>query len=221
MRIVFIHGLGETNDIFNKISTLLAGEHSFINLWEALGTERRRGLTPLHFCEELIERYGIQTSDIIIGHSTGGRLAYLIKHLNGNPIVQIASWTDQSKLVSPIKSVSLTLLLVRTGVLLSKRVGASMIKRYKNREDSKPFYVEAMNNLRNGNRNTVVNQFKLALLPVKESITVVPDLRIHAKKDNIVRYPDEDFIEVPGDHFSLVIHPDDVAKHINTYLTGE
>lgn len=49
-------------------------------------------------------------------------------------------------------------------------------------------------------------------------LTVQPDLRIHARPDNIVGSPDETFVEVPGDHFSLVFHPELVAAPIRTLL---
>jgi hypothetical protein len=58
----------------------------------------------------------------------------------------------------------------------------------------------------------MVNQFKLALLHVPTKVNVSPDLRIHAKRDNIVRIPDEEFYEVPGDHFSLLTHSEEVAR---------
>ncbi len=51
-------------------------------------------------------------------------------------------------------------------------------------------------------------------------LTVQPDLRVHARPDNIVAPPDEPFVEVPGDHFSLVFYPELVAKPIRTLLSG-
>ena len=95
-----------------------------------------------------------------------------------------------------------------------------MIKNYRRRENSKLFYIQALENLEKGNRNCVVNQFKLALEEVDEEVKTSPDLRIHAKRDNIVRYPDEEYAEVPGDHFSLVTHPKEVVDIILPFLSA-
>ncbi len=93
-----------------------------------------------------------------------------------------------------------------------------MFDHYRRRDDTKPFYIETFRNLKEGNRNCVVNQFKLALTPAKEKVTIEPDVRIHAKRDNIVGYPDVPFYEVPGDHFSLLTHPEEVLEGIRTVL---
>ncbi|MFY0606794.1 MAG: alpha/beta hydrolase [Cyclobacteriaceae bacterium] len=218
MRIIFIHGLGETKSCFRKIAAELPGEHTFISLWEALGDKKRPELIVIGFCNELIESYNIRSEDIIIGHSTGAKLAYFIKHLNGNKIIQIAGWTDQSKVILPIKNIKLIYFLVRSGLLFLDVVNQYVIDRYKRRDESKPFYVEALTNLKSGNRNCVLNQYKLALSNVEEEVSVEPDLRIHAKRDNIIRYPDESFHEVPGDHFSLLTYPDEVLSGIRSVI---
>lgn len=218
MRIIFIHGLGETASIFDKIAPQLKGNHEFISLWDSLGTSRRPKLKVLDFCQELIDEYKIRKEDLIIGHSTGGRLAHYIKHLNGNTIIQIASWTKQGKPLFPIQNRQVIYFLVRSGILISNWGAHYMIKNYNRRDNSKPYYIEAIENLKSGSRNCVVNQFKLALEPVDEQIMTIPDLRIHAKRDNIVRIPDEVYAEVPGDHFSLVTHPKEVVKLILPFL---
>lgn len=219
MRIIFIHGLGETNEIFNKLAGYLPGEHEYISLWESLGNERREDFEALEFSKEFIQKYNIAKEDIIIGHSTGGRLAHFIKHLNGNTIIQIASWTQDDRPILPTPNIKLLYFLVRSGMLFSGLIMNYLFNRYKNRDSTKEYYEEAFYNLKNGNRNCVLSQFKLALEPIDEPINTSPDLRIHAKRDNVVRFPDEPFIEVPGDHFSLLTHPQMVAEHINKFLS--
>lgn len=219
MRIIFIHGLGETKSCFSNIAPELPGEHEYISLWESLGTQRRSDLKVLDFCQELIDAYQIKPTDIIIGHSTGGRLAHYIKHLNGNKIIQIAGWTDDGKPRFPIvKSKRMIYCIIRSGLLFTKFGTQFMIDNYKRREDSKAYYVETLQNLKEGNRNCVVNQFKLALEGVDGKIETTPDLRIHAKRDNVVKYPDEPFHEVPGDHFSLLTHAKEVLAPIKSFL---
>ena len=216
MRIIFIHGLGETESCFSEIAPELNGEHVFINLWEALGNSRRPKLNVINFCRELIDSYDINKEDTIIGHSTGGRLAHYIKHLNGNKVIQIASWTQEGKPRFPIKNRKVIYFLVRSGLLFTKYGSQYMIDNYKRQEQSKPYYVKTFENIIKGNRNCVVNQFKLALMSADEMVITEPDLRIHAKRDNVVAYPDEPYHEVPGDHFSLLTHPRDVLAAIKS-----
>ena len=218
MRILFIHGLGETDSCFRNIAPKLPGEHTFISFWEALGDSRRPKLTVIDFCIELIETYDIKPDDVIIGHSTGARLAHYIKHLNGNKIIQIAGWTDQSKVILPIKNINFIYFLVRSGLMYLNAVNQYMIGYYKRRDESKAYYIESLALLKAGNRNCVVNQYKLALSNVEEKVTTEPDLRIHAKRDNIIRFPDELFHEVPGDHFSLITYPEEVLAAIGTVV---
>jgi len=218
MRLVLIHGLGEDNSIFDAIALDLPGDHLFINLWEALGDGKRPRLNIIDFCKELVERYSIDKNDIIIGHSLGGRIAHHIKHVNGNKVIQIASWTTQGKASFPMKSRRLGYFFIRLGFLGIKSVKRYMMKKYRH-DYSKKYYEQALDNLINGNRNCVVNQFRLAFDPARENVTESPDLRIHAKKDYIVRYPNETFDEVSGDHFSLLTHPAEVVKSIKSFLT--
>jgi hypothetical protein len=42
----------------------------------------------------------------------------------------------------------------------------------------------------------------------------VPDLRIHARKDTVIRYPKEPFHEISGDHFTLITNPNEVIEPI-------
>jgi hypothetical protein len=53
---------------------------------------------------------------------------------------------------------------------------------------------------------------------VPEGFRGQPDLRIHARADTIIRYPDEPALEVPGDHFSLHTHPREVYEPIRDFL---
>src|SRR5580692_437907 len=107
MRIFYIHGFGENETIFSKISPFIPGEQIFLNVWELLGDAPRPGINVLNFAEELVKKYAITKNDLIIGHSMGGWIALHIKHLTGCPIVQIASWTDPGRIISPFKSAEL------------------------------------------------------------------------------------------------------------------
>ena len=56
--------------------------------------------------------------------------------------------------------------------------------------------------------------------PLKEPITVMPDLRIHAKGDHIIKPPDEPYVLVPGDHFSLYTYPETVYRPIVDFISS-
>lgn len=215
MRLVFIHGFGENESVFDGIRADLPGEHLCIDLWEALGTNKRPDLGWLDFCQELITKYRILQDDWIIGHSLGGKLAFGLKHLMGNSIVQIASWTDQNKTILPINSPSLLLWMAKNRLMFNAPIKRYLLSMY-NRPDTKVYYSEAYDRLIRESLNCSVNQFRLILEAIPETVSVQPDLRIHARRDNIVRFPDEACHEVPGDHFCLITHPKEVSAAINS-----
>lgn len=217
MRLIFIHGFGETASVFDEIVTQLPGEHVFIDLWTALGNDKRPELDMIDFSRELVESYDIKPDNIIIGHSLGGKIAHHIKHVNGNRIIQIASWTDQSKVLLPIKNKRVLLWLARCGYMFSKLNKSFMMKLYK-REETKSIYEEAFDRLIHAHHNCSINQLRLIVEPISKAVEVRPDLRIHARRDNIIRYPDESFQEVPGDHFCLQTHSKEVSDAIKTIL---
>ncbi|WP_420319014.1 alpha/beta fold hydrolase [Ekhidna sp.] len=217
MRLVFIHGFGETKAVFDHIADQLPGEHVFVDLWQSLGEGKRPNLNVIDFCKELIKRHDIRESDIVIGHSLGGKISHHIKHLQNNRIIQIASWTDQQKVNFPVKSEKLLLWLARNGFLFNKASKKFLLKSY-NRPETLPYYEEAFDRLIEAHKHCSVNQLRLLLAPISKEIVLKPDLRIHAKRDNIIRYPNESFVEVPGDHFCLLTHPEEVSDAIKSIL---
>lgn len=215
---IFIHGFGEHESIFSKIAPFIPGEHTFLNVWELLGDQPLPDINVLVFAKTLVEKYGIISQDIIIGHSMGGWIAWHIKHFTGSPVVQIASWTDTDRPYLPVKSVKMIYWLVRNGLFFNrfmKRLFSS--KGYKDKP-SKQIYEETFDRLIYGNKENVINQLRLILTPSPERPTVQPDLRIHARADLVVRPPREAFREVPGDHFTLYTHPEAVYEPVNAFL---
>ncbi len=217
MRIIFIHGLGDTTQVFDELAPLLPGEHVFVDLWKSLGNARRRHLNIIDFCKELIVQYNIEQRDVIVGHSLGGWIAYHMKQVQPNRIIQIGSATQLDKFKFPIRNRKIIYAFARSGVLFSSTAKSYLLKKYR-REATKSYYTQALDNLASGNCNCVVNQLRLIFDEVDISVNVEPDLRIHARRDNIVWYPNEDFEEVPGDHFCLTTHPKEVATAIGSFL---
>jgi len=220
MRILFIHGFGENETIFSKIRPFINGEQVVLNVWELLGYVPRPDINVLSFANELVQKYGITKNDVVIGHSMGGWIALHIKYLTGCHIVQIASWTDPTRIVSPFKNPDIYLWLVRHGFIFNRVVKwLSISKNYKGKP-SIDIYREAFDRLMQGNIENVINQLRLILTPVPEKVAMTPDLRIHALADTIVRHPKELFYEVPGDHFTLYTHPQTVYEPIVAFLAN-
>jgi len=120
MRLIFIHGFGENEGIFDKIAPALDGEKVFVNIWSILGNAPREGLNVVDFAQELINRFHIQSTDVIIGHSMGGWIAYHIKQHIGCRIVQIGSWTRFNRVISPIRKGSTIYWLVRKDLYINR-----------------------------------------------------------------------------------------------------
>jgi hypothetical protein len=68
-----------------------------------------------------------------------------------------------------------------------------------------------------GDKTVLVKQLKAILNRVQE-VMVTPELRIHAISDDIVKPPDQPFVKVPGDHFTLYTYPETVYQPIVSFL---
>jgi pimeloyl-ACP methyl ester carboxylesterase len=218
MRILFIHGFGEDNDIFSKIAPHIGGDHIFLDVWALLGDTPRPDINVLDFAKDLVASYNISQKDVIIGHSMGGWIAYHIKHLTNSPIVQIGSWTHFDRVILPISNPKIIYGAVRNGLFfngLSKAIYT--VAGYRNKP-SKDIFRYTFDNLIQGNRENIINQLRLILTPISEKISVIPDLRIHAWKDLVIRPPHEPFHVVSGDHFTLYSSPQEVYEPINDFL---
>lgn len=219
MRLIFIPGFGEDEFIFDHLHPLLPGEDKlFLNLWKELPNFRRTELNAALFANELIERYGITEKDVIISHSLGGWIALFIKQQVHCPIVQIASWTERSKVVTPIPNRHLLFFFAKTGLSFNSIMLQGTLKKFYQNNPSAVVFKKVFTRLKQGNKANVGNQLRLIYNPVKEPMTVTPDLRIHARKDPIVRFPDGPVHEVPGDHFTLYTYPETVANPINQLI---
>jgi hypothetical protein len=217
MRIFFIPGLGEDTFIFDKIEPFIQGEKIFIDNWSLLGQVEENGLQVTAYAEFLIRRFSITQADVVIGHSLGGWVALHIKNIVGCPIVQIASWTDMKKVFKPANR-HVMYWAARKGVGLNSTVlKALLLVKYKHAA-SREIFTIIFKRIMAGDKNIFTKQLEMIFNPYKRAVKVEPDLRIHAKSDEIVRPPDQPFIEVPGDHFTLYTYPDKVYKPIVQFL---
>ena len=215
---LFIHGFGENEAIFSKITPAIAGEHILLNVWDLLGNEPRPDINVLDFAKEIVDKYAITKEDVVIGHSMGGWIAYYIKHITGSPIIQIASWTHFDRVILPISKPSIIYWLAQNGLFFNRfQKELYTFFAYKNKPSKEIFRITC-DQLRQGNKNNIVNQLRLILTPVSEQPTIQPDLRIHARRDLVIRPPRESFHLVSGDHFTLYTSPKEVYEPINTFL---
>ncbi|MCC9137004.1 alpha/beta hydrolase [Pontibacter silvestris] len=218
MRVFLLPGFGEDESIFDKIYPHIPGEKIFLNPWVLLGSQPRTEINALRYARELTNWYAIKQEDVIIGHSTGGWVALHIKHILNCPIIQISSWTERYKVVKPETKPELAYWLTKKGLLFNRLTKYLLIKKRYESKPSAPVFASVFDKLIKGNKNNVNNQLRLIFEDVNEPVTVEPDLRIHARADNIVQVPDQPFHEVPGDHFSLYIYPEKVYVPIVDFL---
>ncbi|QCR22558.1 alpha/beta hydrolase [Pontibacter sp. SGAir0037] len=218
MRIFLIPGFGEDEAIFDKIAPHLSGKKIYLNPWVLLGNQPRPELNALLYAKELVKWFAIRPDDVLIGHSTGGWVALHIKHLVYCPVVQVSSWTESQKVVKHGTNKELAYWLTKKGLLFNRFTKNYLLrKNYKN-TPSAPVFASVFERLIKGNKNNVNNQLRLILNPIHETIYVEPDLRIHARADTIVKYPDQQVQEVPGDHFALYTYPQHVYQPIVAFL---
>ena len=218
MRLIFIPGFGETPRIFDRIAPSLPGEKLFIDNRELLGSKPMPDITALQYAQLLVDKQHISREDVVIGHSMGGWVAHAIKHLTGCSIVQIASWTDPEKVILPIKNPKIVYWLVRNGLYLNwvnKQIFSWL--NYRNKPSAQIFN-EVFQELIDSPHDYVINQLRVILNPLELAITTLPELRIHSGDDSIIRFPDQSAVRVSGDHFNLVIHPEEVIAPIQSFL---
>ncbi len=217
MRIFFIHGFGENENIFEKIAPTIGGNQIFINVWNEVGNIPQPELNVLAFAKKLSQNYTITENDVVIGHSMGGRIGLHIKHFSNCKLIQIASWTNPDRVISPIKNRETLYWLTKYGIYLNRFTKWLAVRKGFKNKPSRQIFEQTIDALIAGNKHCVVNQLRLIFEPV-EAINIEPELRIHAKADNIIRKPKTDFYEVPGDHFTLVTYPETVVKPILEFL---
>lgn len=215
MKLIFIHGFAEKATIFDEIrKTIIMGEQIVLNLEEDLTDwhDAPKDMDVQKLALHLIQKYKIMAQDCIIGHSMGGWIASYIKQNVGCKAILLASLTNQAKLLSPLSNLTLLKYSVRWSITQS----LMMVNYLKNRyhfPESKQLYDGLIGDLAAMDKKYLFQQMQV-LFAKAPPLTITPDLRVHARKDNIVKFPDEPFVEVSGDHFSLVFHAKEVCDAV-------
>lgn len=217
-RIFLIHGYVEDPTIFDKLRPLLpAADYVPINLadeflrWKPSGPVNVRSLATY-----LTDQYAITPNDVVIGHSMGGWTAINVKEVSGATTIQLASWTNQKKIRFPTDNLTVLKLLAKSGLTQGQVLTNYFMKQYPF-DESRDLYCRLVKDSRQMTREYIWQQLQTLFAQVPP-LTVRPDLRIHARRDSIVGPPDETYVDVPGDHFSLVFYPELVAGPIRMLL---
>ena len=217
-RIFLIHGYVEDSTIFDKLVPLLPPA-DFVRIDLDDEFERWQPTVPVNvqlLAQYLTDFYKITADDVVIGHSMGGWIAIHIKQVIGASAVLLASFTNQKKILFPTDNLTILRILLRSGVTQSRPLNNYFKKQYPFVE-SRELYNQLIDGSMRMTRRYVWQQIQTLFAKVPP-LTVQPDLRIHARPDNIVGVPDEPFVEVPGDHFSLFFHSELVAAPIRALL---
>lgn len=220
-RIIFIPGLGEDEKVFDNVLPLIKGEKLVLNTWHLHGDEPRGKINAVDMARETIDRYKLTKDDVLIGHSLGGLIALFIKKILGCKIIQVGSYTSHDRVKVPISNHNIIKWAVKYHLFFNPFIRWLVLRLQYNSKPSKLWVKHVFNLLKNGNKDNVINQLTAALTPIKTENKVEPDLRIHSKNDLIVRPPKEPYVEIPGDHFSILTHPIEAAAAINNFLKGE
>jgi hypothetical protein len=213
MRLVLIPGFGEDETIFTNIKPYLSYESVHVNVWEMIETDPSKPANVKTLALKLVEKFRIQATDLVIGHSMGGWIGWHIKEVSGCKLVQVSSWTDPQKVILPFQNRTLLYWLTRNGLYINRFTKSFLLNKFYKGQASKGIMEATLNNLIQKDKKQVLGQLQLILEPTKPC-SAEPDLRIHTQRDPIIRRPDQGFFLVPGDHFAIYTYPKEVAKGI-------
>jgi len=218
-RLLYIHGYVENSTIFDKLAPLLPAESVVkLNLQDdfARWNPVDSSVNVSTLAGYLAKTYKIGPDDVVIGHSMGGWIGANLKAQTGCGAVLISSCTDVKKIMTFTRNITLLKLLVYAGLVQSRMFANYAIKLYPF-DESRALQKSLIGNMISQPRRYVYQQLRVLMAPY--SIPhATPDLRIHTRPDNILRVPDEPYVETPGDHFNLVFHPQAVAAPILAWL---
>jgi pimeloyl-ACP methyl ester carboxylesterase len=214
-RLLLLPGYLEDGTIFDTLRPLLplAQPVLTIELEPEFGQWRPVGaVNAVTFAWHLVQRYHIGPQDVLIGHSMGGWVAAHLKAETGATAMLLSSFTDQRKVVARARNPLLLALYAWSGLGRSRWL-RERAKRGYLFDESRELYGQLADGMVRHPRRYVHRQLQVLFAPVPP-LMVAPELRVHARADNVVLPPDEPFLEIPGDHFAHYYYPQVVAMAI-------
>jgi pimeloyl-ACP methyl ester carboxylesterase len=218
-RILLLHGYTEAGSIFDTLRPLLPPAAEVVVPELEVEFARWPPGTPLTVAtvaRELAARYCIGSADVLIGHSMGGWLAAHIKEQTGATAILLSGFTDQAKIVAAVRRPWALTLAARSGLLQSRLASWHSRRRYRF-EESRALHTQLVARMPQLSRRYVQQQLQLLFASVPP-LTTEPELRLHARRDHIIRPPNEPYGELPGDHFAHYFYPQLVAEAVRPWL---
>lgn len=219
-RLFLLPGFGEDTFCFNELIPFInAHKYQIIHIdyRPVLDHFTFPLITVQQFSRQLIRHYGIQPQDKLLGHSMGGYFSFQIRELIGTEICMIGSFNDPKKVIHVLPQFPrITLLAAMTGLVKTNLMKKYLLGKIKD-ERVKEVQSKIMDNFDNFTDNELALMIEMNYQPKIQSALPNP-LRIHDKADRIVAPPDEAYIQVPGGHFCLNLHPETVYKHMKDFL---
>lgn len=218
-RIFLLPGFGENNSVYDPLLPYLKDyEVKKIDYPPVLAQLPYHKINGWEAVKVMIRHYRILPEDKLIGHSTGGYFAFLIREIQGNEICMISGFSDCKKVIPPMPYPWLTTpLLSATGFIKSSISKNYMLSKVKGKPIAKPL-MEVMGHFKDFTNEEL---FKLSVMLTydEKPISVLPNpLRIHAKDDKVVRVPDQDYTEVRGGHFPMALDLEGVVSGMKGFL---
>lgn len=218
-RIFLLPGFGENSSMYDPLLP-------FLKKYEVIHVDYRQvlpqiSLFKIHGIEvvkKIIQHYRILPEDKLIGHSTGGYFAFLIREIQQNEICMIGGFSDtNAKIVHFTPYPIVTPFLSISGLIKTSLIRNYMFSKVKGRNIEQPL-MQAMSHFKDFSNEDL---FKLSWILTfdEKPISVLPNpLRIHAKDDRVVRTPDEPYVEVKGGHFPIDLDLENVVKAMQDFL---
>lgn len=172
----------------------------------------------MEVARQLAITYAIGPDDVVIGHSMGGWIAAHLKALTGATVIQLNSWTNPRKINAPTRNLRVFKAFVDSGLYQHKWV-IGIAKNAARFWTSRDRVQASLDRLAVIDPAYLYWQYQLIFSPVAPPSNL-PDLRIHSRRDPVIRPPDEPYVTVPGDHVAHWGYPAEVGSAITTFLAN-
>ncbi len=217
-RLFLLPGFGEDERCFNELDELITGyDKIHVDYRPVLNKFIFPFITVQQFARQLIKHYSIHPSDKLIGHSMGGYFSFQIRELIGCEICMIGSFNDPEKVFHTVpQAPRITQIAALTGIIKTTALKKYLLGKIKN-EHIKNVQSGVMDNFHTFTNTQLALMSEMTYAPKITSKLPNP-LRIHDKRDRIVRPPDEAYIQVEGGHFCLNLHPQETFEAMKDFL---